>query len=181
MKLRSFSFLFSFLSIATLMPNAHAAGTLSGQISVNVTIGGGCKVANNVSTGASNQWGSINFGSYGDLSNTINGSLLGSDGSSSLKITCNTTTTPQLTIDGGVNKTGSLRAMISGKNTIPYHLYSDASYSKEIPVGGEIDIPHDGTQQSIALYGRILPTDQDQKNPAPEGTYTDTVTATLTW
>lgn len=38
----------------------------------------------------------------------------------------------------------------------------------------------DGTAQSIPIYGRIIPADQSSTAPTA-GTYTDTVTATLSW
>ncbi|WP_241647128.1 Csu type fimbrial protein [Rosenbergiella metrosideri] len=156
-------------------------GTLSGQIGVQVTISEGCTVGNNNSKGTVNEWGSINFGTYADLSNIINGTVLGSNGTDTVTVTCTSGLSPTLKLDGGVNETAkNLRSMISGSTTIPYRLYSDASYSKEIAVDGSISLTSDGTAQNIPIYGRIIPSDQLSSAPTA-GTYTDTVTATLSW
>lgn len=70
--------------------------------------------------------------------------------------------------------------MSAGSTQIPYRLYSNAARSAEIPVNGSLALAADGTQQSIPIFGRILPSDQSTTAPA-SGTYADTVTATLAW
>ncbi|MBT0721204.1 Csu type fimbrial protein [Rosenbergiella collisarenosi] len=180
MKLRPFLFIIPLLSLSALPASAATEGTLSGQVGVQVIISEGCTVGNNTSSGTANEWGSINFGTYADLSNIINGTVLGSNGTDTVTVTCTSGLSPTLTLNGGGNQANQLRSMVSGSTTIPYRLYSDSSYSKEIPVNGSIALAADGTAQSIPLYGRILP--GDQKSSAPTaGTYTDTVTATLSW
>ncbi|WP_241609571.1 spore coat U domain-containing protein [Rosenbergiella australiborealis] len=179
---RKSSFLSSALfTIAVLTPTAYATnGTLTGQIGVQVIISEGCTVGNNTSSGTVNEWGSINFGTYADLSNIINGSVIGSDGANTVTVTCTSGLSPTLKLDGGLNETSSLRSMISGSTKIPYRLYSNSSYSSEIAVNGSIALTADGTAQNIPIYGRILPADQTSTAPS-SGTYTDTVTATLSW
>ncbi|WP_244986462.1 hypothetical protein [Rosenbergiella epipactidis] len=72
MNLRPALLLCALFPVATLSPTAFAAeGTLSGQIGVQVTISEGCTVGNNNSSGTVNEWGSINFGTYADLSNIL--------------------------------------------------------------------------------------------------------------
>ena len=181
MNLRPALLLCALFPVATMSSTASAAeGTLSGQIGVQVTISEGCTVGNNNSSGTVNQWGSIDFGTYADLSNIINGTVLGSNGTDTVTVTCTSGLSPTLKLDGGVNETKSLRAMISGSTTIPYRLYSDSSYSAEIPVDGSIALTANGTAQNIPIYGRIIPADQSSSAPTA-GTYTDTVTATLSW
>ncbi|AOE42496.1 spore coat protein U (plasmid) [Pantoea agglomerans] len=160
--------------------HAFAAGTLTGQLGIQVTISEGCTVGNNSSSGTVNNWGSINFGTYADLANIIDGSMLGADGSSTVTVTCTSGLSPTLTIDGGLHGSGTLRSMSAGSTQIPYRLYSNAARSAEIPVNGSLALNADGTQQSIPIFGRILPSDQSTTAPA-SGTYADTVTATLAW
>jgi len=184
MNLRSPLLRYALIPLALLSATTHAAttteGTLTGQIGVQVTIEQGCSVGNGTSTGTANEWGSINFGTYADLSNIVDGSVLGSDGANTLTITCTSGLTPTLKLDGGLNETSkSVRAMISGSATIPYHLYSDAAYSKEIAVDGSISPTADNSAQKILIYGQIRPSEQASSLTA--GTYTDTVTATLSW
>ncbi|ADU68019.1 spore coat U domain-containing protein [Pantoea sp. At-9b] len=159
---------------------AQAAGTLSGQLGIQVIISEGCTVGNNDSSGSTNDWGSINFGTYADLANIIDGSVLGSDGSSTVTVTCTSGLSPTMTLDGGLNGSSTLRNMSSGSTLIPYRLYSDSSRSTEIAVNGSVSLTADGTEQDIPIYGRILPSDQSTTAPA-SGTYVDTVTATLAW
>ena len=161
---------------------ASAAGTLTGQVGIEVVISEGCSVGNGDSSGSNNQWGSISFGTYADLLNIVDGAAVGSDGSSAMTVTCTSGLSPSLTLDGGLYGNGSLRNMSSdsGATLIPYRLYSDSARSAELAVNGSISLTADGTTQSVPLYGRILPADQSTTAPA-SGTYVDTVTATLAW
>lgn len=68
------SLLGGLLSAIVILQPASAAGTLSGQIGVQVTLGSGCSVSN-VRNGETIRWGNINFGSYGDLANSIDAEI----------------------------------------------------------------------------------------------------------
>lgn len=156
-----------------------AAGTLVGQIGVQVTIGSACTVGNSSSTAGVNNWGTINFGTYGDLTNAINGSILGSNGSSTVTITCSTGLTPTLTLNAGANAgSAGVRYMSNGTNTIGYRLYSDTARATLIAIDTPITLAN--SVQNIPVYGRILPADQTSTTPA-QGLYQDTVIATLVW
>lgn len=183
MKLKRFAYVlfFSMLATAPFITNeANAAGTLTGQVGVQVVIKDGCSVGNNNSSGSVNQWGSLNFGTYADLANIIDGRVIGSDGNSSVTVTCTKGLSPTLSLDGGLYPKGTLREMSSGNAFIPYRLYSDPSYKDEIALNGKVSLVADGNSHDVPIYGRILPSDQSTKAP-PAGTYNDTVTATLAW
>ncbi|MDS6632154.1 spore coat protein U domain-containing protein [Klebsiella michiganensis] len=94
------SLLGGLLSAIVILQPASAAGTLSGQIGVQVTLGSGCSVSN-VRNGENNRWGNINFGSYGDLANSIDAEITGSGGGSALTVTCTEDLASTLTLDGG--------------------------------------------------------------------------------
>ncbi|ARU94939.1 Csu type fimbrial protein [Tatumella citrea] len=161
-----------------------AEGTLSGQVGVQVTIKEGCAVTNGSSSSGTNSWGTLNFGTYADLTAAINGTVLGSDGTNAVTITCTDGLTPTMTLDGGKNEASNVRNMVNTSGTtttdIAYHLYSDANHTTEIEPGGSVSLTADGAAQSIPIYGRIVPDDQTSTSPA-SGTYSDTVTATLSW
>ncbi|MCX2944158.1 hypothetical protein ORG37_13750, partial [Rahnella perminowiae] len=72
----------------TLAAGAQAAGTLTGQVGVQLTISTGCTVGNGTSTGGTNQWGTLNFGNYADLTSVINGTVFGANGTGAVTITC---------------------------------------------------------------------------------------------
>lgn len=160
--------------------SATAAGTLSGTVGVQVTISEGCTVGNGDTSSSSNNWGSIDFGTYADLTSVIDGTVLGSDGSSTVSVTCTSGLSPTLSLDGGLYGSSTLRNMSSGSAQIPYRLYSNSARSTEIAINGSVSLSADGTSQSVPIYARILPSDQSTTAPA-SGTYADTVTATLAW
>lgn len=166
----------------TLMSGAHASGTLTGDIGVTLTIGEGCTVSNGSVTDGTNEWGTLDFGTYSDLTNVIDGSVTGSDGSNTVTVTCSEGLSPTLTLDSGLYGNGSLRNVSSdgGTTLIPYRLYSDSGRSTEIALNSSISLTADGTAQDVPIYGRVLPADQTTTAPAA-GTYTDTVVATLAW
>ncbi|MEW6484605.1 Csu type fimbrial protein [Tatumella ptyseos] len=191
MKLRKTLLITLGCALTTALTSLSASateGTLTGQVGVEVTIKEGCTVANGSSSSGTNSWGTLNFGTYADLTSIINGSVLGSGGKDAVTVTCTAGLSPTLTLDGGLNESGNVRNMVnttttSGTTTssdIAYHLYSDASYDTEIKPGTSISLTASGDAQSIPIYGRILPTGQSSTAPA-SGTYTDTVTATLAW
>lgn len=169
------------LSAIVIIPPAFAAGTLSGQIGVQVTLGSGCSVSN-VREGENNRWGTINFGSYGDLANSIDAGIVGSGGGNALTVTCTENLDSTLTLDGGQSGDADLRHMKSSSGTqqIAYRLYADAARSQEILPGGTIDIVGTGNPQAIPVFARIRPEDQGVDAPTAD-VYDDIVTATLTW
>lgn len=180
--------LFTALSVAlygtTFSPPLSAAttGTLTGELGVQVIIGSGCTVGNGDASTSTNKWGTLDFGSYADLANVIDGSVIGADGTSAVTVTCSSGLSPTLTLDGGQYGNGSLRNVSSDSGTtlIPYRLYSDSARSSEIAIGDSLSLTADGNAQNIPIYGRILPSDQSTTAPAA-GTYVDTVVATLAW
>lgn len=170
------------LLAATSASPALAAGTLSGQIGVSLVIGDGCTVENGSSTGGTNEWGTLDFGEYADLTSVIDGQVIGADGSSAVSVTCSTGLSPTLTIDGGLYSNGALRNVSSNGGTalVAYRLYSDAARTAEVTVNAPIALAANGQAFDLPLYGRILPADQSSTAPAA-GSYTDTLVATLAW
>lgn len=158
------------------------AGTLTGQVAVQLIISTGCTVGNGTTTGGNNQWGTLNFGNYADLTSIINGTVLGANGSA-VTILCSAGLTPTLALDGGLAATGALRAMTSSGNKISYRLYSDAGHATEIGINTPVTLTTGTTAQNIPIYGRVLPADQSgPTGTAPAaGTYNDTVVATISW
>lgn len=178
-KKQSFLALFS-AALLTLSAGAHAAGTLTGQVGVQLTISTGCTIGNGTVTGGTNQWGTLNFGNYADLTSVINGTVFGADGTNAVTITCSSGLSPTLSLNGGIAPSGSVRTMTSSGNSILYRLYSNASRTTEFAINTPVTLASVTTPQSIPIYGRVLPVDQTNTAPAA-GTYNDTVVATLAW
>lgn len=168
------------MSMALFSP-AQAAGTLNGEIGVKLTIGAGCTVSNGGVANGVNNWGTIDFGTHSNLTNAIDGTLIGTNGTSTISINCTDGLTANLALDGGLYGSGGLRSMSAGgPDRVAYRLYSDSGRSDEITVNASIPVVADGSAQSIPIFGRVVPADQGSTSPAA-GTYSDTILATLTW
>jgi len=155
------------LTACFLLPWAsasHAASTTS-TFSVTVSLTATCTI---------NSASALNFGTQGVLSANV-------DQTSTIQITCTNTTPYNIGLDAGTGTgaTVATRKLTSGGNTVNYTLYSDSGRST---VWGNtistdtVAATGNGSGQNYTVYGRI-PT---QTTPAP-GTYTDTITVTVTY
>jgi len=143
---------------------SHAASTTS-TFSVQVALTATCTI---------NSASALNFGTQGILAANV-------DQTSTLQVTCTNTTPYNIGLDAGTGTGASVatRKLTSGGNTVNYTLYSDSGRSTVW--GNTISTDTvagtgNGSAQSYTVYGRI-PT---QTTPAP-GTYTDTITVTVTY
>lgn len=122
-----------------------------------------------------NSTNTLNFGNaVGVLSANV-------DQSTTLSLTCTNTTPYDLGLNAGTGTgaTVAARLMTNGAATVGYSLYSDAGRTTvwgdtvgTDTVGGT----GNGAAQNFTIYGRVPP----QTTPAPN-TYTDTITATITY
>ncbi len=147
-----------------LLPQAEAA-TATGSLNLSVTIQSTCSV---ISATA------INFGTMATIAANV-------DQTSTLTVRCSSTTPYNvgLSAGGGTGATVATRKMSSGANAVNYTLYRDAGRTQ---VWGQtigtdtVTGTGTGANQTLTIYGRV-PT---QAVPPP-GTYTDTVTVTITY
>lgn len=155
------------LALGLISIPAYATQTTTGTITVTATIAATCSVSTNP----------LAFGSY--VSTTT------STLSTTIAVTCTNTTTYDIGLDPGTS-TGadvSHRAMEVGSGTftpvLNYGLYQDSGHTTNWGQTVGTDTVHktgSGSSQSTTIYGQI-PSGQYQT----PGTYTDTVTATITW
>jgi spore coat protein U-like protein len=155
------------LTAACLLPtlNDSLAATATSTFTVQVTIVANCTV-NSAST--------MNFGSNGVLTANV-------DQTSTVAVQCTDTTPYNIGLDAGTGTGASVatRKMTSGGATVNYTLYSDSGHTT---VWGNtvstdtVSATGNGASQSYTVYGRV-PT---QTTPAP-GTYSDTITVTVTY
>jgi spore coat protein U-like protein len=140
------------------------AATATSTFTVQVTIVANCTV-NSAST--------MNFGSNGVLTADV-------PQTSTLAVQCTDTTPYNIGLDKGANGASvAVRQMKSGSATVNYSLYTDSGHTT---VWGNtvstdtVSATGNGASQSYTVYG-LVPA---QTTPAP-GTYTDTVTVTVTY
>ena len=145
---------------ATGIAGSANAATASASFTVTASVAAACTI------GASN----LAFGAYTGSQVDIN---------STVTANCITGTTYSIALNAGIGAgaTTTVRKLTSGANTLNYALYSDAGHSAIWGTG--VDAVSDtgsGAPQSKNVYGRIAA----GLTPAA-GSYTDTVTATITF
>ena len=158
------------LGLAVSATMAANATTAQNTFQVTATITSSCTVSGSA----------LNFGSAIDP--LAAGVPL--DASSTLTVTCSNTTPYAVSLNAGSNAGGASnftsRTMKSGANTLGYQLYLDSGRTTVFGDGTASSSTKSGTgsgsAQSISVYGRV-PT---QAGVVP-GSYTDTVTVTITY
>jgi spore coat protein U-like protein len=154
-------------------PIAVQAGTSTATLSVSIVITASCTINPATLVFASTAGTSL-------IATAVNGS-------STVSVTCTNGSPYSIAMDNGANASGSQRRMISGGNFLNYNLYVDAAHT--LPWSTAIDSTTcttsgdcflgtgNGSAQSINIYG-VVPT---TATAPPPGTYTDTVTMTITF
>jgi spore coat protein U-like protein len=139
------------------------ASTTSQQFQVQLQIQAQCVI---------NTTATLNFGTAG---------VLGGAGGSNVQ--CTNSTTYDIWLDAGTTTGGvvSQRLLNNGSTseTIKYNLYTNAGRSVIWGNTVSTDTVHatgNGAQQTYTIYGRV----PGQNTPTP-GTYTDTITVTVTY
>ena len=155
------------LAAACLLQSASPsfAATTTATFTVQVTITATCSI-NSAST--------LNFGSQGVLTANV-------DQTSTIQVQCSNTTPYNIGLDAGIGTgaTVAVRKMTSGGNTVNYTLYSNSGYTTlwGNTVGTDtVAATGNGAAQNYTVYGRV----PAQTTPAP-GSYTDTITVTVTY
>jgi spore coat protein U-like protein len=143
---------------------SHAASTTT-TFGVQVAITATCTI---------NSASALNFGTQGILATNV-------DQTSTIQVTCTNTTPYDIGLDAGTGSGASVatRKLTNGGATVNYTLYSDSGRSTVWGNTVSTDTvagTGNGSAQNYTVYGRI-PT---QASPAP-GTYTDTITVTVTY
>ena len=171
--LRSVRILARFCAIAVLAAPFSAArgSTATSNLTVQLQVNGTCTI--NAAT--------LDFGSTGLLTVAINATA-------SLSVTCTNTTPFSVGLDNGANFS-STRRMRQGatSNYIGYQLYTDAGLTNAWTTASSSTTcttanscilgTGNGSAQSVTVYGQVPALGVA---PVP-GTYTDTVTVTVTY
>lgn len=159
-----------------LASGAALAATETGTLTVQATVQGACSIGDK--TLSFGNISSVNVGTGGTL-----GSSVDVDANAVVDVICTTGTTGTVTLDDGANKGTTYRRMKHGTaDYIEYHLYNEATRTTEIAADNgattAYTIVGDGANDTFTVYGRILAA---AINNQPLGTYTDSVTMTITY
>ncbi len=145
---------------ASMMGAAAHAVTATSQFNAQITIQADCVVSSpNV----------LDFGTVGLLSSN-------KDTSMDFTVTCTNGAAYTIAMDNGQNASGSTNRMKNGSEYVSYELYQNNSYSTVWDDSNTVGSTGTGTAQTFTVYGRVPP----QATPSA-GTYTDTVTITVTY
>lgn len=147
------------------MAHPARAATATGSLNLSITVAASCSV---VSAPA------INFG-------TVSVIVINIDQTTTLTVNCSATTTYDigLSTGGGSGATYAARKMSNGGNAVIYSLYRDALRTQVWGETAGVDTLADtgtGADQSFTVYARV-----PLQIVPPPGTYTDTVTITITY
>lgn len=163
----------------TLASSAHAATTVTGQITSSLTLTSSCQV-NGAGGGTGLNFGTLNFGTTDSLFTEQSAQVLGGGGGA-LSILCSSGTTPTVKVRAGSHdglSTGGSRALADGSgHFVPYDLYTDSGHSQILAIDGVINLAAStGVAQTVNIYGKAV-----GKAGLPAGTYSDTVAVELTF
>jgi len=148
-------------------PLVDASSTATGTFTVQAVINAACNVSATT----------LNFGAYNPASATV------LSGTSTINVYCTggSPYTTALNVGSG-GGTFATRTLSSGGNTLNFNLYRDAAYSQVWGDGTASTYTVAGTgsglltANTVTVYGEI-PISQDK----PVGTYTSTITVTVTY
>lgn len=177
--MRRSSLLASSLLTLAMSSMANAAGTVTGQLGIQLIVTDGCTVGNGNVGGS---FGTIDFGSVAAITTTLEAQSVGSGGGGSFSVTCNTGTSFSVTLDSGINAAGGTqRNMTNGTDAIAYNLFQDAGrttpWGNGSNGGDTLTTTGTGVAQELVVYGQVPP-----RTAVPSvGTYTDTVQVTVAW
>src|SRR5262249_49171464 len=151
--------------ICLLLSGSPFASPTTSTFTVQISITASCTI-NSAST--------LNFGTQGVLTANV-------DQTSTIQVQCTNTTPYNIGLDAGTGSgaTVATRKMTSGGATVSYTIYSDSGRTTVWgnTIGTDtVSATGSGAAQSYTAYGRV----PAQTTPAP-GTYTDTVTVTVTY
>ncbi|WP_050043848.1 spore coat U domain-containing protein [Bradyrhizobium sp. LTSPM299] len=154
-------------------PVVAQAGTSTATLSVSIVITAACTINPATLIFASTSGTTL-------ITTAVNGS-------STVSVTCTGGSPYSIAMDNGSNASGSQRRMISGANFLSYNLYVDAAHtlpwstatnSTTCTTAGDCFLgTGNGAAQTVNIYG-VVPT---TATAPPPGTYTDTVTMTITF
>jgi spore coat protein U-like protein len=150
--------------VAVLGAGAAYAATETDTFDVTATVVKKCKIA---ATG-------IVIGNYDPLDPAA------TPGSGTITVTCTKGATYTVALDDGGAAVAGVRAMQGGGDRLEYKLYSDSARTTEWNTTTTVSNPAGGavgkTGDAHVVYASVLP-----EQNAKEGTYADTVTATINY
>ncbi|WP_456154846.1 Csu type fimbrial protein [Tatumella citrea] len=172
---RTIAFMVLFLSLVT----GATADTTTSSFTVSSVITSGCALGTD-SNDTVTDFGAIDFGSMSSIAGNVD--VASTPGAGSVIVTCTPGMSVSIALDYGLHGGSASERYLENSTTeatLGYQLYQDAAHSL---VWGTDALAYSvasfpDTTQTYTIYGRLFPV---TGLPA-SGTYTDTITVTLTY
>lgn len=163
----------------SVLPVVATADTTTSSFTVSSVITSGCALGTDSNDTVTN-FGSMDFGSMSSIAGNVD--VASTPGAGSVIVTCTPGMSVSIALDYGLHGGSSTERYLKNsatEATLGYQLYQDAAHST---VWGTDALAYSvasfpDTPQTYTIYGRLFPV---TGLPA-SGTYTDTVTVTLTY
>lgn len=161
------------------MPDEAHAET-SANFDVTAAIVPGCLVDGLGSAGNAGAIGTLDFGHDSSLSTASHSAT--TTASQSIRLRCTPGVNLSMSIDGGTHSASGARNLQLGSNTaarIAYSVCRDAACNLPIAIGGTASTAISAANANdvqLPIYAALM-----LPGHLPPGTYTDTLTVTLTW
>ena len=140
------------------------AATDTSSFAVTATVAANCTISA----------GALAFGSYDPVVTNASADL---DQTSTITVACTKGSSAAVSLDDGVNASGSTRRMKAGADYLDYEMYSDSGRTTVWNTSNTVSYAATSkAPASLTLYGRVA-AGQD----VPTGSYSDTVVATITF
>lgn len=131
--------------------------------------------AGSTEPGALGQFGTLEFGTYVGLDTAVTAAMTGAG--AGLRIQCVANTPYRVLIGAGSSGDVQGRTLLGpGGQTLSYNLYSSADFATLWDDSSGLSGLGSGAEQWLPVYGRV----PAQSTPTP-GTYSDSVTVTVSW
>ncbi len=171
--------LFLLVSWSILFSPALLAAAATSSFTVNATITNGCAFGTSLSSPVTSL-GSINFGSFASVPANID--VVSTSGAGSVVVTCTPGATVAIAMDYGTHGGSATQRYMANSGataTLAYQLYQDSAHTR---VWGTAALAmtvssFPATTQTYPVYARLF----SFTTSPTAGTYTDTVTVTLTY
>jgi spore coat protein U-like protein len=163
------------LGLSLLCPSPAAFSvTKSATIGLNAEVLPACS-AGSTAPVTLGQFGTLNFGTYFSLNALV--SATSSVGNGSLRVNCLLNTPYRVLLSAGGSGNVAARSMTGpAAAQISYNLYTSAAYTTVWDNITGVTGTGTGADQYLQVFGRV----PKQAAPTP-GTYTDTITVTVSW
>jgi spore coat protein U-like protein len=162
------------LVMVLFSPSPLIAATKTATVGLTAEVLPACSAGSTVPA-TLGQFGTLDFGTYFALNALV--SVASTIGNGSLRVNCLLNTPYKVLLSGGGSGNVAARRMTGpAAALINYNLYTDATYGVVWDNTSGVSGTGSGTDQYLQVYGRV----PAQAAPTP-GTYTDTVTVTVSW